>query len=217
MIAACPGVGVRATGEPMRDERGSARPSAPPTRAKGVFINNRWPAAASGKPSAAVAPAGGKVFTAIVAGGEAGPPFNTLGAYRRRTMGALALLLLLAADAALGFFGFGRCYPTSWRLRAAGGNDRPRRAMRPWPNPHPAARRSPDGAGREISRRRLGVAWPAYPVRTAPPRCGRRGGWRSRRQYSRFRSGSRRCFRRASAQCPARRARLWRRRWGCRA
>src|SRR5271167_3970310 len=92
----------------MRDERGSARPSAPPTRAKGVFINNRWPAAASGKPSAAVAPAGGKVFTAIVAGGEAGPPFNTLGAYRRRTMGALALLLLLAADAALGFFGFGR-------------------------------------------------------------------------------------------------------------
>ncbi len=32
-------------------------------------------------------------------------------------------------------------------LRAAGGNDRPRRAMRPWPNPHPAARCSPDGAG----------------------------------------------------------------------
>jgi hypothetical protein len=60
------------------------------------------------KPPAAVAPAGGKVFTAIVAGGEAGPPFKTLGAYRRRTMGALALLLLLAADAALGFFGFGR-------------------------------------------------------------------------------------------------------------
>ena len=29
-------------------------------------------------------------------------------------MGALALLLLLAADAALGFFGFGARYPTSW-------------------------------------------------------------------------------------------------------
>ena len=64
--------------------------------------------AASGKAAGRRRARRGKVFTAIVAGGEAGPPFKTLGAYRRRTMGDLALLLLLAADAALGFFGFGR-------------------------------------------------------------------------------------------------------------